>query len=581
MQAVTVLYCLLYNLKQPTRIEINDHRRYRKTKIQIILRYIRGQKIAETLYSKWFQQLNITMANRLTDTVFILIKSLETAEKRNFKMYARRSDGEAQKTVQLFDALDKMNEYDEELLLKKNKAIKKQQLSNLKAQLYKQLLASLRLIKNEENIDLLLHEQMDHARILYNKGLFVQSLKVLDKMKEMARQHHQFTYLQQVLFFEKKLESLHITRGTPNRADQLAQESQTAIERLSQISRLSNLSLQLYNWYITNGHARSKMQEEEVQQFFDSQLPAHATLLNGFYEKLYLYQSYTWYAFILQDYLMYYRYTQKWVDLFIKEPVMMGIETNYYIKGLYNLCSAHFALQNADKFNETLKIFEKFSQSAEVQQKDNTRIQTFIYYNLSLINKYFMEGTFTAGLKMVPSLTEKLDEYELFLDQHRLLVFYYKIACLYFGSGDNEKTVDYLNIIINKKTNSRSDLQCYARLLHLIAHYELGNYNLLEYLIKSVYRFMGSMYNLSVVEEAMFAFLRKSFHLRPRELQPAFQQLLEKIKKHERSRYETRAFAYLDITSWLESKLQKTKVQDIIREKFLNQQNKKQKTSGS
>ena len=47
----------------------------------------------------------------------------------------------------------------------------------------------------------------------------------------------------------------------------------------------------------------------------------------------------------------------------------------------------------------------------------------------------------------------------------------------------------------------RTDLQCYARLLHLIAHYELGNYDLLEYLFKSVYRFMAKMENLSVVEE--------------------------------------------------------------------------------
>ena len=36
-------------------------------------------------------------------------------------------------------------------------------------------------------------------------------------------------------------------------------------------------------------------------------------------------------------------------------------------------------------------------------------------------------------------------EYGPFLDKHRVLVFYYKIACLYFGSGDNEKAIDYLN----------------------------------------------------------------------------------------------------------------------------------------
>ena len=70
-------------------------------------------------------------------------------------------------------------------LLKKNKRLNKQQLSNVKAHLYKQILASLRLISSENNIDIQLHEQMDYARILYNKGLYLQSLKVLDRMKEM------------------------------------------------------------------------------------------------------------------------------------------------------------------------------------------------------------------------------------------------------------------------------------------------------------------------------------------------------------------------------------------------------------
>jgi hypothetical protein len=60
------------------------------------------------------------------------------------------------------------------------------------------------------------------------------------------------------------------------------------------------------------------------------------------------------------------------------------------------------------------------------------------------------------------------------------LVFYYKIASLYFGSGDNEKAIDYLNKIINEKADLRTDLQCYSRLLHLIAHYELGNFELLN-----------------------------------------------------------------------------------------------------
>ena len=93
---------------------------------------------------------------------------------------------------------------------------------------------------------------------------------------------------------------------------------------------------------------------------------------------------------------------------------------------------------------------------------------------------------------------------------------------------------DYLNKIINWKVDLRTDLQCYARLLHLIAHYELGNFDMLEYLIKSVYRFMAKMENLSLVEEEIFKFLRKSFHLCHRKLKPEFEKLLEKLKSSKR-----------------------------------------------
>ena len=102
-----------------------------------------------------------------------------------------------------------------------------------------------------------------------------------------------------------------------------------------------------------------------------------------------------------------------------------------------------------------------------------------------------MLGSFREGLALVPYIEEKLEEYDLYLDRHRVLVFYYKIASLYFGSGDYETAIDYVHKIINWKVDLRNDLQCYARLLHMLAHYELGNFELMEHLTKSVYRFMA------------------------------------------------------------------------------------------
>ena len=70
---------------------------------------------------------------------------------------------------------------DEKLLLKKLAGIEKPQLSNLKTHLYRQVLASLRLQKRTENLDLELNEQLDYARS--SAGDYAASLQALAALK--------------------------------------------------------------------------------------------------------------------------------------------------------------------------------------------------------------------------------------------------------------------------------------------------------------------------------------------------------------------------------------------------------------
>jgi hypothetical protein len=256
------------------------------------------------------------------------------------------------------------------------------------------------------------------------------------------------------------------------------------------------------------------------------------------------------------------------VDLFEDQPQMIQVETGHYIKGMHNLMNAHFDLKNYARFDQTLKKFQQFADSDVAQKIENNRIQTFVYLTTATMNRHFLFGSFEQGCKIVPEIEQKLDEYALYIDRHRVLVFYYKIASLYFGNGDYEKCIDWLHKIINWKVDLRSDLQCYARLLHLIAHYEMGNDEIIEHLVRSVYRFMAKLDNLTVIEEEIFSFLRRNFHLPPRKLQPEFAKLLHSIRQYQNSRLATRSFAYLDILSWLEAKTEGKSMSAVIREKY-------------
>jgi tetratricopeptide (TPR) repeat protein len=517
------------------------------------------------------------MSNILPDTLFQLINSLEKSEKRHFKLYIKRSSAkEDLKVVRLFDAMDALPVYEENHLLKKLRGITKPQLSNLKTHLYKQLLASLRLLKTNENTDLKLSEHLDNARLLYNKGLKLQSLQILEKAKDLARTNQKFNFLVQAVSLEKKIETLHITRSSLEKTELLAEEAVNISEHIYRVTHLSNLALLLYRWYVQNGHARNEQDEIEITKFFKASLPANVNTIHGFYEKLYLYQSYCWYAFIRQDFLMYYRYSQKWIDLFDETRVMVAVETGHYIKGMHNLLNAHFDLRNFKQFDITLKHFERFSKTSAANQHDNFRTHTSIYINNAKINQFLMLGNFSEGLAMVPEVVSKLEEYSLFVDSHRILVFNYKIASLYFGAAEYSKAIDFLHKIINdNRSGLRYDLQCYARLMHLLCHYEMGNEEIMESLIKSVYRFMAKMKNLTVVEEEIFSFLRHSLKASAKQLKPELNIFLKRIKHLEKNRFETRSFAYLDIISWIESKVFEKPMSQIIHNKFLRSKHRK------
>jgi hypothetical protein len=249
---------------------------------------------------------------------------------------------------------------------------------------------------------------------------------------------------------------------------------------------------------------------------------------------------------------------------------MISVECGHYIKGIHNLLNAHFDLRNYQQFTKVLVQMENAASIPFIQHNDNFRVQVFVYVYSAKINWHLMTGTFEEGLALIPALEEQLEQNQQYLDKHRILVFNYKIAMLHFGCGNFESCIDYLLHIIHDSLDLRYDLQCYARLLHLMAHYELGNTSIIESLIKSVYRFMSKMKNLTVVEEAIFKFLKNSFYSPSQPTKNDFAAFLKTIKNYEKSRFETRAFAYLDIISWVESKLSGLTMGTVIYQKYKN-----------
>ncbi len=509
------------------------------------------------------------MTKEQKDNLFVLVKSLSKSEKRQFKLYVGRLGvNEDSKFLTLFNILDKLSVYDETVILKKG-IVKKQQLSNLKAHLYKQILISLRLNPSHQNVRIQIREQLDFATILYHKGLYKQSLKILDKAKTLAINNEEKNIAYEIVELEKIIESQYITRSLNNRADELTVQAKELSLQNVLASKLSNLSLQLYGLFLKTGYIKNDTEHKRITKYFNDRLPEYDINKLGFREKLWLYKAYLWYSFLTLDFLSCYKYATKWVYLFYGNKNMIVLNPVFFLRGNHYLLEALFYLRHYEKFKETLYKLEEVTKENWFPLDDNNESLAFLYIYNNKFNLHFIEGSFTEGLPLVDEVLEQLKKYKNRIDGHHVMVFYYKIASMYFGAGETKKCIQFLEkIISNKSLHMREDLLCFSRILNLVAHYEAGlDYNL-DVLIRSTYKFLIKMEDLYEVQKEFIKFLRGLGDIYPQDVKAEFIKLHKKLKQFEDDPYQSRAFLYLDIISWLESKIENKPVGLIIRNKF-------------
>ena len=504
------------------------------------------------------------------EPVFELVKSMSKAEKRNFRLYCSRIAANSDaKFVALFDWLDSAESYDEKEVLH-NCPVTKVQLPNLKAHLHRQILTSIRMLEVSHDEIIALHENMDFVRILFDRGLYQQAGKLLDKVREQAAllEHHG-TELE-VVEAENRLDLVNVARDMTASSDIALRRVEKLCSRIENQTELQNTFTRVYSLYLQLGYARTQKDLDLISQYFKPRLSLYADRVPqmSFLEKFYYYQAAAWLYYIRHNFVMSYRYSIKWVELFNGNPRMKSVMYDDYLKGYAQIFEGLFMMRKYRHLSEHLARFE---QELRTIGKLNTNAMILglrvLYVNK--MNKCFIEGEFGKGLEMVPEIEEFTARYSGHLGIHQTMFIYYKIALLHFGNGDYVQCMGYLSRITGTKNPQiRRDLQCFARILNLIASYEAGIDHNLDYQIRSVYSFLVKMNDMQAVQQEMLGFLKRLNTIYADELKGELHRLHGRLKPYENHPYERRTFYYLDLLSWLESKITGQTMGEVIRRKF-------------
>ncbi|MEM7161358.1 MAG: hypothetical protein AAF487_02855 [Bacteroidota bacterium] len=486
--------------------------------------------------------------------LFNLIDSLTKGEKRNFTLFVQRSSKEELPMFnKLFELIDKFPEKEDAWYAQKMNIEAKQNYSNLKRHLYKQIIMSLRILHNTKRANIQVREYIDYAFILYGKGLYPQASKILKLAKREAVKHHLNNSHYTIVEFQKMIESRHITRHGPDQAVELIEESTLIAENLNSTMKASNLRLEIHAYFIKNGHVKNEEESAYFSAQFENAVRELESATGGLNQRVFALQAKVWYFYTLNRFNESYEYANDWVDLFDRFPELIQRDKDLYLRGFHYMLNSAYHLRNVEKHSIVLSRLESYRKMEYKSLNRNSQIVSFLYVHTGRLNNSILKKDVSTGLLNIPKTMRRINKYSSVLDEHRKQVFYFKIAWIYLMADHIKKSISYLNKIVHvHKTTLRSDLKVYAIIMFMMCHYSSKNLSAIEYIIRTFGKDLNDLNRAQSLAIQMFKDIVEAPLLGHRLI---FKQALENLARLKNDPYQKLSVNYLDVELWIKSKI--------------------------
>lgn len=506
--------------------------------------------------------------------LFELIKSMTKSEKRFFKLSAQKHEKEEESIyIKLFDAIEKQREYDENAI---REAFKNEsfvgRLPMEKYNLYKILLRVLNDYNHEETIDFKIYEALKSARILYSKMLFDQALKVLLAAKKIAFKYDKYILLAEILEVERHcVNSLAdpeiIEKELPLIYEQSEYANKMAANLNSYVEIFKNYMFESKNYFSVRNNKDKIRLQEIFEKVVNSENDENCSL-EEFIRKNNLL---SYYYLKIGNVEEAYKANLSVVKKFEANPERLIENPERYALNIHNMINRCDLLKRKEEsdyyYNKMHNIFEDY------KIKPNITLSFMIFrMDMNRVNRSIRYVEIEEGLDLILRIEKQMKEVKLKMSWETETLFYYNAAYLCFIGKEYKKALKYLNKVLhNNRKNYRNDVLGFARIMNLILHYELNNFDLIPYAVRSTYRFLEKSDMLNKTEKAIYKFMNyklpKFVNEREEEQLPAFVELRDELTEIMKDPYELKALEYFDILSWLESKLQKREFEEVMKEK--------------
>ncbi|MCO5268298.1 MAG: hypothetical protein M9897_05330 [Brumimicrobium sp.] len=501
--------------------------------------------------------------------LFYLIKSLTKSEKRFFKLSSSIQSGE-KNYFRLFDYIDGENDYNEEQVKKyfEGETFIKH-LPSEKNHLYKLILKSLRQFYGDQSASGAITQEIKNIEILYGKALYIEAAKLLKRTKISAHENEKFYYIIELLALEKLLiEAFYEAGDFGVDLGNIIKEESDVIDKLRNLSEYHILYSRINAIFRRNVFVKNTQQREEVDAIANHHLIKGKNTALSYRAASICYYIQGLCAATHRDFELSYEKFNRVRKILDDHPVLKLDLGERYILTLSHLIHCYMHEKNYQKAQQTINEIRELKgkkgfNSIHLTQEINNIIIT------DQIRLFNIQGEFEEALSVYEK--EYLSDISVIENSNKeqRIKFYYIIAYTLYAVKDYKKSLQFINLILNDNEQQlRQDLYSYSRILNLLIHFELENYDFMEYSSKSTIRFLNKTETDYQIEEIFVKQIRKIAKVATQlEVISIFKETLEQVEELLINEQEQIILDYIDIISWLNSKISGEEFTDMVKQK--------------
>jgi tetratricopeptide (TPR) repeat protein len=372
---------------------------------------------------------------------------------------------------------------------------------------------------------------------LFEKELYDLCYYKIEKAEGLARQYEKFSLLTEVLFWKRRL-ALAVSAKTED-VNSLVVEEETAIAQMKMLN----------TWWGNTINMNKLIKDDNFLK--ESGVPAN-NKSNTLQSQVLHYHILHGIHFVKGDRKKADKNISDLIRLLERFPHRIQEDPHSYVTAIGNKIGLYLIEKKWKAIPSLIKKMRQVPTKYKLKSESRFTVRLWLrLFNVEL-EMYRDSRQLEKGVVLITEVERFIDSRRKSIPSDYLLLLYYQFANIFFLKKNYTQSLRWLNEIINVNFgDTRKDIQCYARILNLMVHFELKNIIVLRYALDSCRRFLKKKRVEITSEKKLLTLFSKLCHAHPDEYPTIVKKAYGDIFPAGSGQTQD----YIDIKGWIEEKV--------------------------